>query len=90
MNVILEPLIDSEGYCCMYGYLKLCKHRGERPDEMAAHMGVAGSTIRYHYTMLSINKKNHRCENGEGCMKPEFTDQSGGTSVPAPPVATSK
>jgi hypothetical protein len=72
-NVILEPLIDLEGYCCMHGYLKLCKFRGQKPEDMAKHMGVASSTIRYHYTMLVLNKKNHRCLGSGSCMKEDFT-----------------
>lgn len=75
-NIILETLVAEEGYCCMYGYLKLCKARGQKPDDMAKHMGVAGSTIRYHYTKIFEDKKNHRCKGGGDCMKPLFTGGS--------------
>jgi hypothetical protein len=61
-------------YCCLYGYLRLCHARGEKPDEMAEHMGdVAGSTIRYHYVIIRRGyiPKSHRChKKGEQCMLP--------------------
>lgn len=68
-NIILGHLVESEGYCCMHGYLRLCKARGETPDTMAEHMGVSPSTVKYHYARLADEKRSHRCSGGPGCMK---------------------
>lgn len=69
-NHILKPLIDSEGYCCLHGYLKLCRHRKETHKEMANNLGVARATISYNYTQMCDNRKSHRCQGKEDCMKP--------------------
>lgn len=75
-NIILGKLILEEGYCCMYGYLRLCKHRGEHPSDMALYMGVASSTVRYHYTKIYEDRKNHRCQGEYGCMAPLFIERT--------------
>lgn len=63
-------LIEGD-YCCLRGYLELCRYRGEMPDSMAAHQGIAGSTIRYHYAQISpvFTPKSHRCAEKADCMK---------------------
>jgi hypothetical protein len=72
-NIILGRLIEDEGYCCMYGYCKLAKSRGETPETMAKAMGVSKSTIAYHYTKIADATRSHRCKQSPDCMKPLFT-----------------
>lgn len=62
----LVAKIYSEGYCCLHGYLELCKRRGESPTSMGANLGVLPHTIRHHYRQ---SKKGRRaCQNKPDCL----------------------
>lgn len=64
----LVAKIYSEDYCCLYGYLKLCKARGERVEDMAANIGVSPDALWYHYRRLSIGAV--QCSKLSTCMQP--------------------
>ena len=70
-NDTLKQKVAEEGYCCLRGYLDLCRSRGETPDSMGEFIEVAGSTIRYHYAQcrLTFVPKSHRCKGAEDCMQ---------------------
>lgn len=55
--------IASEGYCCIPGYLRLCKARGEETKAMAANLNVSPDTLWYHL------RKNAQCQGFADCMK---------------------
>jgi hypothetical protein len=55
--------VASEGYCCMAGYLDLCKARGEAAPAMAKNLAVSKDTIYYHY------RRDHKCQNYSDCMQ---------------------
>ncbi len=58
--------IYSEGYCCLHGYLELCRRRGETPVSMGENIGLPAHTIRHHYRQ---SKKGKRvCENKPDCL----------------------
>lgn len=71
-NEVLKPLVESEGYCCIRGYLRLCASRKETPEGMAKHMGVAVSTIQYNYERLRTGKRTHQCQQSPDCMRALF------------------
>lgn len=52
----------SEGYCCIPGYLRLCKARGENVTEMAKNLNVSPDTIWYH------QRKSEKCQGFSDCM----------------------
>ena len=62
------PKIASDGYCCIYGYLRLCRERGETKEEMAKCLGINFWTLKYHYRLLKRNE--HSCQNYGDCLKP--------------------
>lgn len=67
----------EEDYCCLYGYLALCRARGERTLDMAKNLGVPSRTIRYHYTILDRSPQRrdcaHRCQKkGVDCLHPHI------------------
>ena len=64
---VILPKIYSEGYCCMYGYLELCKARGETSNGMAENLGIKPHTLRHHYRQLK--KGECTCEGKTDCMK---------------------
>lgn len=67
-NSTLFPKIISEGYCCLHGYLGLCKARGEKKPEMAAWIGVCKRTIFYNYELMEKGKRP--CMKQHDCMLP--------------------
>jgi hypothetical protein len=63
----LLPKIASEEYCCVYGYLRLCKARGESYAEMAKSMKVSYWTIKYNFRKMREEK--FVCQQYSDCMK---------------------
>lgn len=65
----LSAKVASEGYCCLNGYLRLCKLRGETAEGMAKNIGMSPDTIWYHYRKLpTVN--GAVCQKQMECMKP--------------------
>lgn len=60
--------ISTEGYCCMHGYLRLCKARGENVPDMAKWLGMHRFTLYYHYRRLKNNQ--HPCQKLSTCLMP--------------------
>lgn len=60
--------IHSEGYCCMWGYLTLCRERGETPQGMAENLGALPHTIRHHYRQIKAGKCS--CSGKTDCLRP--------------------
>ena len=59
----LTARVISEGYCCIRGYLGLCKARGEKPKDMAKNLGTSPDTIWRHY------RWDRPCEQRKDCMQ---------------------
>lgn len=72
LSNLIEPRlfakISFEGYCCMHGYLRLCRARGESVPGMAAFIGMHRYTIYYHYRRLAAGKT--KCQKISFCMLP--------------------
>lgn len=68
----LLPKIASEGYCCEYGYLKLCRARGETRREMAGFLGVKFRLIKHWYSLLKKGKVECQCYSD--CLRPVIED----------------
>ena len=68
----LLPKIASEGYCCEYGYLKLCRARGETRREMAGFLGVKFRLIKHWYSLLKKGKVECQCYSD--CLLPIVED----------------
>ena len=64
----LTARIYSEGYCCLHGYLALCKARGETPSSMAKNIEVPIRTIHHHYRCEKAG--NRPCAGKSDCLKP--------------------
>jgi hypothetical protein len=64
--------IYSEGYCCVYGYLNLCRARGETPATMGEYIGLPAHTIRHHYRCEKEGKRS--CENKPDCLAPVIAE----------------
>ena len=61
------PKIASEGYCCIWGYLKLCRERGETKAEMAKFSGITFRSLKNHYSLLK--RGEHECQKYSTCLK---------------------
>lgn len=62
-------------YCCLYGYLTLCRLRGERTLAMAKNLGCTSRAIRYHYTIMNRRHapRSHCCrKKGVDCLHPHI------------------
>lgn len=70
MNEKLPAKISFEGYCCLRGYLVLCKERGETPLDMAKNIGVSPHTIWYHYRKFETAKCPPTCMRRSDCLDP--------------------
>lgn len=89
-NNHLVPLVASEGYCCLYGYLKLCRERGEKPKDMAKNMGVAHSTIVYNYGKIADGRKSHTCRKLPECLMPTILEIRATATPPSPSASPSE
>jgi len=67
--------IHSEEYCCLYGYLKLCKARGEKVVDMADNIGISPDALWYHYRRLEVGAV--QCSRLSNCMKPLIEEIKG-------------
>jgi len=72
MSNILFPKLVNEGYCCMHGYLGLCKARKETPVSMAKFFSIHPWAIRYHYRQQKLGR--HKCQNHPDCLKGVILD----------------
>lgn len=68
----LMPKIASEGYCCIFGYLRLCRVKGETRNSMAEWIGVSPETIKNHYRRLK--RGEHSCQEYSECLIPVIED----------------
>lgn len=59
----IQAKIQSEGYCCIKGYLGLCKAREEKVPDMAENIGLSKHTIYYHI------RKGAECQKQQTCMQ---------------------
>lgn len=64
----LDAKIANDEYCCMWGYLELCRARGERPRDMAKTVGLHRYTIYYHYRKLAAG--DYSCPGRGACLRP--------------------
>ena len=70
--------ITSEGYCCIPGYLRLCKARGESAVDMAKNLEISPDTVWYH------QRKGESCKNYSDCMKDVIDEIEKNPPVKAP------
>jgi len=64
----LLDLIYSEGYCCLHGYLRLCRARDEAVKDMAENIGLSKLALWYHYRELKQNRRP--CMQKSDCLLP--------------------
>lgn len=60
--------IHSEGYCCLKGYLGLCRARGESAQGMAENLSISPDAIWHHYRRLKQGA--HTCQGLKDCLQP--------------------
>lgn len=68
----VTPKVFSEGYCCLYGYLRLCRARGETRKTMSEFSGLSPETIKNHYRRL--RRGEHTCQKYSECLLPVIED----------------
>lgn len=59
--------ILDEQYCCMHGYIGLCKARGETAAGMAENLNVPKRTVEHHRTLF--DRGRHICQERHDCLK---------------------
>jgi hypothetical protein len=64
----LLRIIYTEQYCCVAGYLELCKARGETVKGMAETAGITADAIWYHLRNLKCGKTT--CLGRSDCLRP--------------------
>ena len=69
-NNSLLPAILDEGYCCVHGYIRLCKARGETRKGMAEFIGVPIRTVASN--IYEYGCGNRPCQEHSDCMLPEI------------------
>jgi hypothetical protein len=74
----VAPKAFSEGYCCLWGYLKLCRARGETRKSMSEFSGLSVETIKNHYRRLK--RGEHSCQEYPDCLRPVIEDIDPGPS----------
>lgn len=60
--------VASEGYCCLRGYLVLCKERGETVQDMAKNIGISPDALWYHYRKFETASKPPGCMRQKDCL----------------------
>lgn len=72
MNELLKPKILREGYCCMHGYLELCKARGETVITMAVNLELhpKGQERKTRELIWREYRKNPHCCGFKDCLQP--------------------
>jgi len=74
-NHNIHAKIASEGYCCMYGFLSLCKARGQTPSTMMPFLGLSRLTFYYHDKKLKNGV--YTCSGKSDCLKPIIEEIAG-------------
>jgi len=64
----------SEEYCCLNGYLRLCRARGEAVKDMAANIGMSQDTLWYHYRKMDSTAGGAQCMKFSDCMNTVITE----------------
>lgn len=72
--------IQSQGYCCLKGYLELCRARGQKATDMAPYIGISEHTLWYHYRRLDAGKMT--CKRFSDCLKPVIDEISAQSKAP--------
>ena len=75
----LEARVASEGYCCISGYLRLCRARGEKVRAMSQWIDLHRYTLYYHFRELA--KGNRPCMKRKDCMEPIIAELTKGSSA---------
>jgi hypothetical protein len=68
----MMPKVASEGYCCIFGYLRLCRARGETKKSMSEWSGISFETLKNHYRRLK--RGEHSCQKYSDCLLPVVED----------------
>lgn len=68
----IHAKLASEGYCCVYGYLKLGQSQGLTPVEMMAPLGFSRLTFYHHARKLANGQ--YTCRNRSDCLKACFEE----------------
>jgi len=76
-NHNLRAKTISEGYCCVWGFLALCRARNQSPASMMQHLGLSRLTFYYHDR--KAQKGGYSCENRADCLKPVIGEITGET-----------
>lgn len=63
----IHAKIASEGYCCVWGFLNLCKARGQTPSTMMPFLGLSRLTFYHHNRKLQNGL--YTCEGKPDCLK---------------------
>jgi len=63
----IHAKIASEGYCCVWGFLNLCKARGQTPSTMMPFLGLSRLTFYHHNRKLKNGL--YSCEGKPDCLK---------------------
>lgn len=67
-TIWLNSKIASQGYCCLYGYLALCRERGETVKNMAKNIGISQDALWYHYRKFDYGAKPPKCQRVQECL----------------------
>lgn len=65
--------VNSEGYCCLNAYLRLCRARDETVKEMAKNINISPDALWYHYRKLDSTTRGPVCQRFSECMNPVIT-----------------
>lgn len=74
-NHNIHAKIASEGYCCIWGYLKLCEVRGQKPADMMPFLGLSRLTFYHHKRKLDNGV--YSCERKPDCLADTIEELSG-------------
>jgi len=69
-NEKLQMKIYNEGYCCPYGYLRLCRARGQTNGSIAKYQNLSIKIIQYNYR--KVLSGGHKCQNLQDCLLPDI------------------
>lgn len=71
-HALLTALAEDE-YCCPYGFLKLCRLRGEKKPGMVLAYKINFWTLKHHYRLLK--RGQHECQRYPSiCLRPVIED----------------
>ncbi len=72
---LMQSLIKSEGYCCVFGYL--IANREKSATEIADHLGISSRLIRR--LKVQIHNQELTCERVETCRYRKTSSSTSGT-----------